>query len=72
MDKYKLGIAQVHNNLRKLLTGRKRPLRLWQIVALYTKRFKVMMEATTIAARMRQMRDVVCNLTDYTYSIGSK
>ena len=69
MNKYTHGIATIHNNLRKLLKGRKRGLQAWQICRLYARRFGKMYSDSSITARIREMIDIVCNLADYTYKM---
>lgn len=72
MNKYKEGIATIHNNLRKLLNSYKRGLKAWEICDIYLRRFKIKYSDSAMTARLREMADVVCNLSNYTYSIGGK
>jgi len=69
MNKYNAGIATIHTNIRKILKGRKRGIQAWKVSLLYARRFGTMYSDASITARFRQMNDVVCNLSDYTYSI---
>jgi len=72
MDKYKTGVATIHQNLRKLLKGRKGGYKAWELVLMYARRFGKLYADAAITARLREMRDVTCRKSDYTYSIGRK
>ncbi len=72
MGKYKSGLAEIHCNLRKLLKGRKRGLKAWELVLMYARRFGKMYSDAALTARLREMSDVSCNLTTFCYSLGVK
>lgn len=69
MNKNAEGIANIHNNIRNILKGRKRGLQAWQVVERYRVRYGKRYSESGITARLRECRDVSCNLSDYTYSI---
>lgn len=72
MNKAKAGLATIHQNLRKILKGRKRGVKAWEIVIIYARRFGKLYSDSAITARLREMLDVFCNLSDYTYRLGRK
>jgi hypothetical protein len=69
MDKHSEGIASIHNNIRKMLKGRKRGLKGWEIQQGYLARYGKRYSESSITARLRQMMDVSCNLSNYTYRL---
>ena len=70
MDKTKEGIASIHQNLRQIFTAKKKPMKAWHIQAFYKQMFNKRYSESSITARLRQMADVSCNLTDYTYTLN--
>ena len=71
MNKQNEGIADVQNKIRKILKGG-RSLESWRITQEYRVRFKKQYSDASITARMRQMSDVVCDLSTYQYKLRSK
>jgi len=71
MDKHKLGIADTHNLIRKILRGLKRGLRGCDIKNRLEK-YDVYMSDAAATARIRQMKDVSCNLSTYFYTLEAK
>jgi hypothetical protein len=69
MNKTRIGQATIHFNIRRLLKGRKRGLRCFEIRNLYILRYKHRYSESGFSARLREMRDVRCNLTNYTYKL---
>ena len=69
MDKYKEGISGVHQNIREILKRRRSAPKAWHIQAVYLRIYGKRYSESSITARLREMADVTCNLTDYTYSI---
>ena len=68
MDKYKNGVATIHQNIRKLLKRRK-PMPAWVICNLYEQRYGKRYSDSAMTARLRQMRDIICNHSTYEYEI---
>ena len=68
MDKYKNGVATVHQNIRKLIKRRK-PMRAWVICDLYEQRYGKRYSDSTMTARFRQMRDIICNHSTHEYEL---
>jgi len=68
---YKNDQAKVHKNIRKLLQHKKQGLRCYAIRDLYEKTYGKFYSESGFSARLREMADVVCNLSDYTYSINT-
>lgn len=69
MDRTNEGIASIHHNLRKIFTAKKKPMKAWHLQSFYLEMFGKRYSESSITARLRQMRDVSCNLTDYTYTL---
>lgn len=69
MDKRSQGISPIHQNLREILRRRKSAPKAWHLCAVYLRVYGTRYSDSTITARLREMPDVTCNLTDYTYSI---
>jgi len=69
MDARAEGVSTIHCNLRKLLAGRKRGLRAFEICNLYFNRYKKRYSDAAMTARFREMQDIVCNLSGYTYML---
>ena len=68
MDKYKEGTADIHRNLRKLLRRRK-PQMAWVICNLYFTRYGKRYSDSSMTSRLREMKDITCNLSTYEYSL---
>lgn len=66
---YVNGDSKIHRNIRKLLEGAKRGLRCYELRDLYAKTFGKFYSESGFSARLREMADVICNLSDYTYSL---
>jgi hypothetical protein len=69
MNKYREGVATIHGNIRKILRGRKRGLKAYEIVNEYARKFKVVYSDSAMTARMREMKDIKCNLSNYHYTL---
>ena len=69
MDKHKAGVADSQQFIRRILKAAKRGMKAWEICAAYFIMAGKRMSESAMTARIRQMMDVVCNLSDYTYSI---
>jgi hypothetical protein len=69
MNKTKEGKASVHQNLRAIFKAKKKPMRAWHLQAFYLEMFGKRYSESSITARLREMLDVSCNLTDYTYML---
>ena len=69
MNKTKAGKADLHFVIRKILNAAIKPLKAWQI------QMQILIETgkryseSAVTARLREMADIKCNLTDYTYDI---
>lgn len=72
MNKTKAGLADSQNAIRRILKAAKRGMKLYEICAAYLILVGEYMAETSLAARTREMDDVVCNLSDYTYSIKKR
>ena len=68
MNKYTEGLATIHCNLRSILRHRK-PMEAHKIVAAYLRKYGKRYSDSSITARLREMHDVKCNLSNYTYSL---
>lgn len=69
MDKHKEGVAKSQQVIRRILKASVRGLKAWEICAIYLTMVGKRMSESALTARTRQMTDVVCNLSDYTYSL---
>lgn len=69
MNNTRLGKATIHFNIRTLLKGRKHGLRCFEIRNLYRLKFGRFYSESAFSARLREARDIKCNLSDYTYSL---
>ena len=69
MNKTKEGGADTHINLRKIFKAKKKPMKAWHLQAFYLEMFGKRYSESSITARLREMMDVKCNLTDYTYTL---
>ena len=67
MNKYKEGVADIHNNLRKILKGKKKGLQAYKIQQKYSEKFGKLYSESSITARLREIKDVHCNLSTYRY-----
>ena len=74
MNKRKEGISEIHINIRKILKGRKKGLKAYEICHYYFARFDKLYSDSTMTARMREMRDVRCDSTgnSYRYKLEGK
>lgn len=72
MNKYTVGEADIHLNIRKIMQGRKRGLKCYEIRDLYFKRFGKYYSESGFSARLREMNDIKCNLSDNTYLMETK
>ena len=61
------GTATIHRNIRKLLKGRKRGLRAFAIRDLYNHRYNKFYSESGFTARLREMKDIKCDLSSYEY-----
>lgn len=69
MNNYTKGNAKVHHNIRQIMKSYPMPLKGWHIQARYQKLFGKRYSESTITARLREMKDVICNLSTYTYTL---
>lgn len=69
MNKTEAGLADSQHAIRRILKAAKRGMKAWEICAAYLILIGKRMSESAMTARIRQMMDVVCNLSDYTYSI---
>ena len=69
MNKTKEGVAAIHNNIRKILKGRKRGYRGFELKNLYYRRYGTLYQESGFTARLREMGDVVCDLSTYRYNL---
>ncbi len=69
MNKTKDGNADIHIRFRKILNASKKPLKAWHIQAVYLRKYDKRYSESSVTARLREMDDVTCNLSDYTYDI---
>jgi hypothetical protein len=68
MNKHQLGIADIHVNFRKIMTPGKE-LKAWQIQVAYLREYGKRYSESSITARLREMKDVRCDLSTYTYKL---
>ena len=66
MNKTNEGRAEIHQRLRLIFTIKKKPMKAWHLQSFYLEMFDKRYSESSITARLRQMADVSCNLTDYT------
>ena len=69
MDKRAEGISTIHCNLRRFLKGRRRGKKAGEICDIYNAIYNTNYGDATMTARFREMRDMVCDLSDYTYRL---
>ncbi len=69
MNKTREGKASIHQNIRKLLKLRKKGLKCYELRDLYNAAYGKYYSESGFSARLREMKEVVCNLSDYTYSL---
>ena len=69
MDKRKAGVSEIHCNLRELLKPINVGLRAFEICEIYFHKYNQRYSDATMTARFREMNDVVCDLSDYTYRL---
>ena len=69
MNKHKEGLADIHRNIRKLLKNRKQGMRCASIRDLYSHRYGKYYSESGFSARLREMKDVKCNLSSFEYSL---
>jgi hypothetical protein len=74
MNKTKEGKSSMHTNIRRMMRAVRCGMKCFELRDLYFSMFKKMYSESAFSARLREMKDVVCNLSDYTYSLvkGSK
>lgn len=72
MDKRKEGLSTIHLNIRKILKGRKRGLKAFEVCGIYCQRFQKLYSDSSMTARFREMKDISCDLKTYRYSLGVK
>ena len=70
MNKHKLGVADIHVNIRKLMKGLKRGLRCHELRNLYSIKHGHYYSESGFSARLREMKDVKCNLSNFTYALS--
>ncbi len=69
MNNTKIGKATIHFIMRKVFRLAGEPLKAWQLQrGLYSETGKWYSESS-VTARTREMRDVRCNLSGYTYEL---
>ena len=71
MDKNREGTAGVHQNIRSIFKDKKKPMKAWHVQTFYIEKFGKRYSESTITARFREMADVKCNLSTYTYTLES-
>ena len=71
MGKREEGILDIHIAIREILKASKKPLKAWHVQAIVLRKYNKRYEGSTITARMREMADVRCDLSDYTYTINT-
>ncbi len=71
MNRTKEGISATHHNIRSILKGSKHGLKAYEICDTYLIQFKKRHSESALTARLREMRDVKCNLSNYRYSLES-
>ena len=69
MNKHKEGIADIHRNIRKLLKNRKQGMRSFAIRDLYFNRYGKYYSESGFTARLREMKDVHCDRSNYEYTL---
>jgi len=69
---YSNGTSKIHANIRKLLKHKTQGLRCYAIRDLYKETYGKFYSESGFSARLREMADVVCNLSDYTYTINAQ
>lgn len=69
MNKYREGKATIHFRIIKLLKGRKRGLRCHEIRNLYSIKHNHYYSESGFSARLREIANIKCNLSDYTYKL---
>jgi hypothetical protein len=69
MNNTKAGVADIHIRFRKIFKASKKPLKAWHIQAIYHRQYGKRYSESSVTARLREMMDVNCNLSDYTYDI---
>jgi hypothetical protein len=72
MDKRKNGVSDIHCNLRELLRPIDMGLMGFEICEIYFHKYHRRYSDSTMTARLREMSDVVCDLSDYTYRLMEK
>jgi repressor of nif and glnA expression len=70
MNLYKIGMAPLHIIIRKVMAKAGKSLKAWQIEALIRKETGKRYSESTVTARLREMRDVKCNLSNNTYGLA--
>lgn len=69
MNKYKEGKAEIHIRFRVIFKEAGKALKGWQVQAAYLLKYGKRYSESTVTARIREMKDIKCNLSDYTYSL---
>lgn len=69
MNKTKEGLSSAHYVLRDILKFSDKALKAWEIGVQYLKITGKRMSESSITARLREMRDVSCCLSTYTYTM---
>ena len=72
MNKTKAGLADSQQFIRRILKAAKRGMKAWEICAAYSILVGKRMSESAMTARIREMGDIICNLSDYTYSIKKR
>jgi len=72
MNKRTLGISEIHCNLRELLGSMDVGLRGFEICEIYFHKYHRRYSDSTMTARLREMSDIVCDLSNYTYTLTEK
>ena len=67
MNKQKLGKSFIHSVIDKILLGRKRGLKAWQVNNHIERLIGRKYSDSSTTARMREMKHIKCNLSDNTY-----
>ena len=69
MNNTRDGKAYLHSVIRKAMKAAGKPMKAWQIQIEIIKAIGKRYSESSVTARLREMLDVTCNLTDYTYDI---
>ena len=70
MNRTKDGESNLHDKIRMILIKNKRFMKAWEIVNAIFEATGFRYSESGMTARLREMKDVVCNLSKYTYGFS--